>query len=442
MRQECHAFGLTTLIGAALLLVFAAGEVSARDYAMSGRWQDRRGQVFIPLGFPLSAVPIPGFTPPPSPMRPGYVIHTGLLGFTIFPTFMTGLPNGPHFGKGEVSQTGGMAGATVGASPPTLNIPTNRFHFGGAKKNGQFQGTVPLDGVTLVQITTMFSGNGPAAPAVLKKGFGMDFTWCPDLAKFGACVDLPGTSVLTDPPQGNPNNRRNGRIVYTAGKNKYGGVMQILLAGGGLNTAQYGTFGPPFQAAHFAFGGPAGASAMAQHIGGSYSNMNYVTLKPGYVTQPTMTPTPDGLILFPGSFLTPNGGLTPAPPPTNANVLKIFVGPPGQKKGQFTTNTGFPVTTGTVQVQQTTGTGGGDIFTVKGYDKRTGLGGGAISLVAGGLGKRNTPAAPGGTTYAGYNRVFMTLIGLKVPSMSPAGFAAAGALMLLAAGYAMRRRFE
>jgi hypothetical protein len=54
-------------------------------------------------------------------------------------------------------------------------------------------------------------------------------------------------------------------------------------------------------------------------------------------------------------------------------------------KGQWTTHTGFPVTTGTVQVQQTTGSAGGDIFTIVGSDMRTALGAGMITLVAGGL---------------------------------------------------------
>ena len=45
------------------------------------------------------------------------------------------------------------------------------------------------------------------------------------------------------------------------------------------------------------------------------------------------------------------------------------------------------------------------------------------------------------TAYASFHKIFMTL-GPDVPSMSPAGFAAAGALMLLAVGYALRRRIH
>jgi hypothetical protein len=43
--------------------------------------------------------------------------------------------------------------------------------------------------------------------------------------------------------------------------------------------------------------------------------------------------------------------------------------------------------------------------------------------------------------YASYDKAFMTLAPF-VPSMSPAGAAAAGALMLLTVGYALRRRFQ
>lgn len=426
MRQG-HVIGSKALIAACLVLFFVAADASARRFTMSGTWEDRRGQVFIPLNFPLSVLPTfppPTFGPGPMSMVP---IHTNLIGL--------GFPNGFHKGKGGVTATGGVPGPTVGASPPTLSIPTNRFRFGGMGGTGMFAGTVPLMGATLVQITTMFTANGPAQPAQLMEGYGMSFTFCPQPVTFGPCV-AGGGMLMTDPPQGPGIGRRNGRVIYSAGKNKYGGVMQILLAGGGLNAATYPPAGPPTQIGHFPFGGPAGASAMTQHIGGSYSNMLYVTLKPGYVTQPKIPPTASGLILAPGGFVTTGGFLTTTPMGMGGKKLTIGLLP---SKGQFTTDTGFPVTTGTVQVQQTTGTGGGDIFTVMGYDKRTALGAGAISLVAGGLSQRNTLA--GSTRYAGYTRLFMTL-GPKVPSLSPAGFAAAGALMLLAVGYVMRRRLK
>jgi len=74
-----------------------------------------------------------------------------------------------------------------------------------------------------------------------------------------------------------------------------------------------------------------------------------------------------------------------------------------------------------------------------GYDKRTALGAGAIQTVAGGLSFRTTSAGERG--YGTAHRVRMNL-GAPIPSLSPAGFAAAGALMLLAVGYALRRRLH
>jgi hypothetical protein len=72
-----------------------------------------------------------------------------------------------------------------------------------------------------------------------------------------------------------------------------------------------------------------------------------------------------------------------------------------------------------------------------GSDARTPLGAGQLSTVAGGLARRNTLG--GDTIYAQFDRVTMSF-GPPVPSLSPAGFAAAGALLLLATGYAFRRR--
>ena len=94
---------------------------------------------------------------------------------------------------------------------------------------------------------------------------------------------------------------------------------------------------------------------------------------------------------------------------------------------------------GTAIAQATAGTGGDDFFTFMGYDKRTALGAGAIQTVAGGISFRNTLS--GGGPYVSMHRIRMNL-GAPIPSLSPAGFAAAGALMLLAVGYAVRRRLR
>jgi hypothetical protein len=109
----------------------------------------------------------------------------------------------------------------------------------------------------------------------------------------------------------------------------------------------------------------------------------------------------------------------------------------GTLAGQFTTQYGFANTTGTVIAQQTDGTGGQDFFTVMGSDARTPLGAGNLSLVAGGLSFRHNLCCE--SPYASFQKVSLTL-GAPIPSLSPAGLAAAAALVLLAAGWALRRR--
>lgn len=108
----------------------------------------------------------------------------------------------------------------------------------------------------------------------------------------------------------------------------------------------------------------------------------------------------------------------------------------GMPFGQVTSEYGFAHTTGTVIVQKTAGSGNDDFFTVMGSDARTPLGAGNISTVAGGIAFRDTYTRQ--TPYASFHKIWMTL-GPPVPSLSPAGVAAAGALMLLAVGYARQR---
>ena len=114
---------------------------------------------------------------------------------------------------------------------------------------------------------------------------------------------------------------------------------------------------------------------------------------------------------------------------------QIGVGPMGTPVGQATTRYGFPNTTGTVLIQNTSYSW--TFFTLMGSDARTALGAGNISLVAGGVNFRNTLA--GQAPYMSFQKVSLTL-GAPIPSLSPAGAAAAAALILLAVGYALHRR--
>ena len=86
--------------------------------------------------------------------------------------------------------------------------------------------------------------------------------------------------------------------------------------------------------------------------------------------------------------------------------------------------------------QQTAGTYAQDFFTVMGSDMRSPLGAGNISLVSGGLGVRRYR---GSTLSASFGKIRMTLAP-PLPSLSPAGLATAALLLVLAVGYAGRRR--
>jgi len=163
--------------------------------------------------------------------------------------------------------------------------------------------------------------------------------------------------------------------------------------------------------------------------------MNYVL--PGVVTQPTMqSGSSDNFIQYPGPKLTTMLGLSTTGTGPILRLSAIGTSVMGRSVGQSTTEFGFAHTTGSVIVQQTAGSAGGDFFTVRGSDMRTVLGAGNISMVAGGISFRNTLA--GQTPYATFHKVWMSLAP-PVPSLSPAGAIAASALVLLSAGYARRR---
>jgi hypothetical protein len=127
-----------------------------------------------------------------------------------------------------------------------------------------------------------------------------------------------------------------------------------------------------------------------------------------------------------GDFLTFGGG-------TNA------LAPTGGGMGGITnmaTTVGFPWTTGQVKISAPAAGGAPEVFTLTGMDNRTVGGAGTIQLVGGGLSQR-------ALTGDNANRAWIQLTLAKttvVPSMSPTGFAAAAGLILLAAGYAARRR--
>jgi hypothetical protein len=371
-------------VALAVVLAFA-GPASARKYQMSGTWLMRRGQLFLPLQFAATG-------------GGSQMTHLSMGLFTEAPFSPPGQ---------VVSDVGGVTAA--GASPATLRIPRHRFVR-------EHRVTIPLDGSMLVQITTRIGIDAPRATASLMAGAGPgSLTWCPS---------NPACTAGGLPPGGIGNN---GRVVYVPGTHQFGGTMQMGLRGGG-NLAVKGAGLPAGVVAHARFAG-SGNALRSLALGGPQAGPDtpateFVKLAPGLLTAPAIFPASGQLILYPGPVV----GMFPS-----------ISTPMGAMTGQFTTHWGFGHTTGTVIVQQASGSSGDDLFTVMGSDARTPLGAGNLSLVAGGIARRNTLA--GDSVYAQFDRVSMSL-GPPVPSLSPAGLAAAAALLLLAVAYALRRRLQ
>ncbi len=383
VRTLSHAAISTAALALLLALPSAA---SARKLQMSGTWALRTGQLFVPFQFART-----------------------LQGNQMTMTSMGNLSKGFSFPFGPIPGAGIVT--ATGSAPQALEIPRHRFVMNGGA-------AVPLYGITVVQITTMLVIDAPHETAMLWQGGGPgSFTWCPSDP---ACTDPLGP----DPPPGGLGT--NGRIVYRAGANQFGGTIQLGLSGSGSLTLVHQGFPRPVHfAQHYLSIGP---TAVA--VGGAYATTRMVYPTPGAVFESPGYNSDGGLILFWGPRLTTMGGLTTSCSPSCGAPLL----PPAVSSTQW----GFPATTGTVLAQQTTGTAGDDFFTVMGSDMRTLLGAGNISLVAGGLTRRNAPLGP--TSYAVFQKVWMTLAA-PTPSLSPAGIAAAAALVLLATACTLRRRF-
>ena len=331
---------LSIVLSLGVLLVTPAG---ARKFQMSGIWISRENLLFLPLQF-VDPVGVANST-------------NASMGDL---TEGLGYPNGPIPGAGVVTATG--------SSPATLRIPAHRFVE-------DAMALVPRnDAFGLIQITTNVGIDAPYAAATLVFGGGPGgFTWCP---KDPACI-AGGGMTLTDPPQGA--GPRNGRVIYRAGANRFGGVMQLGLRRGGVASFPFGSV--PGRVGHVLFTG-VGATLRKRAVGGGgppdVPAIVKVYLPRGFATQPTMFPPIGSPIRYPGPKVTTMLGVTTTGTGAVFYLPVIATGPMGTKASRFTTRYGFAHTTGTVIAQQTQGTGAGtsDFFTVTGSDARTNARGG------------------------------------------------------------------
>jgi hypothetical protein len=295
---------------------------------------------------------------------------------------------------------GGGTVTAQGSGPATLSVPANLF-------TGAFGFGMPMPQTSVVQFTTRFTFAGPYTPVVLRAGAWTatrpfaNFAWCPGGTANPACTTPRSTGQGAPPGQGT----MHGLVRYTAGPQQFGGTMQMLRTGNGGIALLLGATGPTVQ--HNPMAVPGGA---VQNPGGPYANSRLQPIPGGPITTGCVF-SPGGMISVPGTQVG-----------TGASTGNLYQG--------------FPMTTGTVYVKVTIGVVGTTTFSASGSDARTPEGAGNITLQAGGLLQRLVQ----GRTMAYRDTVAMRMVE-PTPSMSPAGLAAGALLMVLAVGYALRRRF-
>ncbi|MDJ0850942.1 MAG: hypothetical protein QNK04_21435 [Myxococcota bacterium] len=445
----------------ALLLFAGVATAQPRTFNMSGSWYQNRGPL---VDIPINGGPFPcaGGQPPGRRANP-----------------QTGCQNNLRPANGGVPANGATVMAT-GSNPATITIPRSAFFQSRTENNPT---TVAVAIVpTVVQLQSTFTlrapyaftsdgeGNRASIPARLIPNAptndpgqalraAADFSWCPfgtgnggnaggpncdvgitlvgntvggapnpqcsTFGGFAKCVSTPGQR--TDPPStGNHGGTYNGLVKYVAGPNRYGGTMAMLLSGRAVVSVSggpLGTAGGINLAAHQIAGT---AIPMSQHPGRGYSTIDTDALASGPIflgftinfpcTMP-FPPSPPGCSQIVGT------GTTIGTIPADTNI-----------------NVGMPWTTGVVYAFNTgtnQGAPGTTLLTAKGSLSTTGLGQGTITVVSGGTSHR----IGANQDFAPLDSFTMVIGSPKTPSASPAGLAAGAVLMLLAVGYAARRRF-
>jgi hypothetical protein len=316
------------------------------------------------------------------------------------------IPVNPGFIPGN-----GRVTAVANAAGQPFTLPTGQFK----EKGG---GAVfPLFGTTLVQLTTMLDALGPDADAMFFAGpkttRPMSFMFCP-----GSMIGQ-GTPANPNCQTGSPQPTGTGGLLpgltsYTAGPNQFGGTARMLLSGGGSVGVKVGnTPMGAFLVLHNPFGGDGGYNP--QGPGGTYADTETVVLMPGNIT--VQGADPAGMVItMPGPI--------------------VAMGP-----SEINLTTGFPWTTGTVTVSNPTATmiapPSGSMLSIMGMD--TVMGGNRnITMVSSAITRRSLTAL---NTFVSID-VISLQIGeeLSVPSLTAGSYAAGATLLVLAAGYFLRRR--
>jgi len=395
-------------LGALLALILAFATVAnARNLSMTGEWFMNRG--------PLIDIPTNG----------GQVFCVGGASAANGCIGNPGFPLKPK--NGGIPGAGTVTGVAPGPQPSFV-IPFNAF----GQAAGKQVAAVPFV-QTVVQLSSTWTLAGPptasvAAPTVPPQNVPAAFmktAWMNDPGQAGRLQKSFTWCFGTGPPPHNCTNSKagpyTGQVKYqNLSSNGFGGTMSMMINGNGVVSVLAGATnllghqlagpGVPGNPQH---PGRGYASFDTDYLAGGPVHLGFMTGPPCTVTLPAL-PTGCGQVTTSGPVV---GALTP--------------------DSQW--NWGFPWTTGTVtamNVQTNQQQAGTTTLTAMGTDSRTAWGAGKITLVAGGATRRKGFFMD----FSAIDVVTMTFAP-PVPSMSTPGLAAGGLLILLAVGYAVRRRF-
>lgn len=284
----------------------------------------------------------------------------------------------------------------TGTSPAQLTLPAGVFNQAGPVPVA-FPVHPPSAPPNYVQFaSSAYIQAAPTAPAVFAAGpkgsRPATFAFCP-----GAAANPNCATGAVAPNQGT----RKGRVRYTPGGSQFGGTMRSIMTG--VTSISVITATTPV--------------TRIRHIP---LNLNIINGRAyGFASNGTGPPA----VVTTGAVRSSNGLITV--PGTTVSVV------PGFQR----TSTGFPFTTGKVQVTLPgTPSDPPTTFTATGTDTRTPLGAGNITMVAGALGI-TTSSGEFGTL----ETIHLTLTPVgAVPSLNRIGIATM-AVMLLAVGFFFRR---
>jgi hypothetical protein len=309
-------------------------------------------------------------------------------------------------------------------------------------------------------------GQADNNPALYAVATNMKWTW-PETARTFSLSRRTGNTTTTFDAGGG----RTIRYSNALGR-KFGGPANFALYLGAAGTP--GGAGPPGDlkanaaatlyiiavqptgqppCTHTAFGGPPQGAACVAAIanvlptGGTALTRGLAAPGGGLGVAPFTTgPLVPFTVTTPGGtpIQTAQGGPKPGIGVVKAGTsprgtISLFAWTPGANTGltNAASSSGFPWTTGMLTIKATAAGGAGESWKVTGKDNRNARGAGVIKMVSGALSQRT---ATGDNANRGWIKLNLGLSPEPVPALSPVSLAATAVLMLLAAGYAMRRK--